>query len=70
MGKPPAGLYQGSFHWIGSFDECVAFKATYNLSSRSHDISGKYCAAANSVPISALVPGSTAVSTIGFYPMP
>ncbi|XP_055327622.1 nose resistant to fluoxetine protein 6-like [Paramacrobiotus metropolitanus] len=42
-GKPEAGILQGNFQWLGSFDECRAIEAVTNNAT---DFRGKYCLAA------------------------
>ena len=44
IGKPPSGLLDGNFKWLGNFDECIAIKAMVNNSGAiSFPYEGRYC---------------------------
>ena len=44
IGKPPSGLLDGNFKWLGNFDECIAITAMVNDSgAMSFPYEGRYC---------------------------
>ena len=42
MGKPPSGLLDAYFTWLGSYDECVEIQAMVN---NTENVKGQYCSA-------------------------
>lgn len=47
-GKPTPGVLQGSFKWLGAYDQCIALMSpTYNQTSNNntdmYQFVGKYC---------------------------
>ena len=41
FGKPPSGILQGSFLWLGEYNECV------NINVKELEFQGKYCRLSN-----------------------
>ena len=47
MGKPPSGLAEYRYVWLGDYDECVETEATVNRSGVIIPLfKGRYCKAA------------------------
>ena len=42
MGKPPSGILEAHFMWLGNYDECRSVTAQINATKQ---IKGKYCKA-------------------------